>query len=568
MKINNFNKKNYYIVINILLFVCIIIYFLFAICEIYLIPNFLNIDFNNHDLIITLFSNISIILASIFGIIIAIFLVSFQIFKRNNVSSLVNEFLSDSNIVFLFILYLSSILISYISLTFIKQNIYPHKIVNLFYLSLFLFIICIALLYSLIKSILSSEFANIRTKERIARLKYSDISNYLEKHSILLTTLPEDYKNIEKNPHFTLEEMLVNTIRRKDNFAIIGFYEQLNSKIKDLINKSGNSEEKKSIFKFFNELYVHPLQVAINEREKSISLTILNSVVSIYFFCIHKDLEREDIEELDNILANLLILLVESNNLLLIEFPLYLAFIKINIISLLKKQKIYIVDYPEKRLISLLRYIINRAIIIRAESIAIKALKNLFDIIYETIESSDILPRKKIEIVYQNCFYYKKYFLEMVDKGYSVEETLSASLNFNKLNIIIRKDTDLAKQMIILYCTILLELIDRGILDEFSIENLSKIGINIIESKDIVNSNEYILYIFNKISEMLDKIEISSSIIPEKYNILSKHASKMRKMVVDDKQKFSKIYDKMSDFSNFDSSIIIREPLKDWPKLD
>lgn len=87
--------------------------------------------------------------------------------------------------------------------------------------------------------------------------------------------------------------MLVNTIRRKDNYAMIGFYEQLNSKIKDLINKSGNSEEKKSIFKFFNELYVHPLQVAINEREKSISLTILNSVVSIYFFCIHKDLERE-----------------------------------------------------------------------------------------------------------------------------------------------------------------------------------------------------------------------------------------------------------------------------------
>lgn len=189
---------------NILLFVCIITYFLFAIYKIYLIPNFLNIDFNNHNLIITLFSNISIILSSIFGIVIAIFLVSFQIFKRNNVSSLVNEFLSDSNIVSLFILYLSSILISYISLTFIKQNIYPYKIVNLFYLSLFLFIICIALLYILIKSILSSEFATVRTKERIARLKYSDVSNYLEKHSILLTTLPEDYKNIEKNPHFTL----------------------------------------------------------------------------------------------------------------------------------------------------------------------------------------------------------------------------------------------------------------------------------------------------------------------------------------------------------------------------
>ena len=568
VKINNFNKKIYYIVINILLFVCIIIYFLFAICEIYLIPNFLNIDFYNHDLIITLFSNISIILASIFGIIIAIFLVSFQIFKRNNVSSLVNEFLSDSNIVSLFILYLSSILISYISLTFIKQNIYPHKIINLFYLSFILFIICITLLYSLIKSILSSEFANIRTKEIISRLKYSDISNYLEKHSILLTTLPKDYKNIDKNPHFTIEEMLVNTVRRKENFAIIGFYEQLNLKIKDLINKSRNSEEKKNIFKFFNELYVHPLQVAINEQEESILSTILNSVVVNYFYCINKDLKGEDIEELDNILAELFILMVESNNLLPIRFPVYLLFIKNCIIILLKKQKEYIIDYPEKRLLGLLHNITNRAIIAKAENIVREALKNLFDIIYETIESSGILPLKKIEIVYQNCFYYKYYFLKIANKEYYNEDILNDSFSFDKLLILIRKDTDLAKQMIILYCTILLELIDRGILDEFSIENLSKIGINIIESKDIVNSNEYILYIFNKISEMLDKIEISSSIIPEKYNILSKHASKMRKMVVDDKQKFSKIYDKMSDFYNFDSSIIIREPLKDWPKLD
>jgi len=58
-----------------------IILFLGAIFSPYIFPNFLNIDFNNYDLTVKLFSNISVILASIFGMIIAIFLVSFQIFK-------------------------------------------------------------------------------------------------------------------------------------------------------------------------------------------------------------------------------------------------------------------------------------------------------------------------------------------------------------------------------------------------------------------------------------------------------------------------------------------------------
>ena len=568
--LNNLNKEKYYIVLNILFFVCIITYFLFAIYEIFLIPNFLNIDFHNHDLIITLFSNISIILASIFGIIIAIFLVSFQIFKRNNVSSLVNEFLNDSNIVSLFILYLSSILISYISLTFIKQNIYPQKIVNLFYFSFILFIICITLLYSLIKSILSSEFANIRTKDRIDSLKYSDISNYLEKRSIFLTTLPKDWKNSDKNPHYTLEEMLVNTVRREDNFVIIEFYEHINNKIKNLIGKSESSEEKNSIFKFFNELYVHPLQVAINEHNQLILSTILNSAVSIYFHCINKDIKGEDIEELDIVIEELLILLVESSNLFPIEFPKYLSFIKISIISLLKKQKIYIIDYPEKKLLSLLRYIIYREIILRAESNAIQALKYLFDIIYETIETSDILPLKKIEVVYSNCYYYKKYSLKMVEQGYSVENILNTSLfSFKKLDIIIRKEAELAKQIIILYCEILLELIDKGILDIILIENLGVIGRNIISSNDITNSNEYILYIFKTMSEMKSKIEEGSrGITFEQYNVLLKQAKKLRKIVDNDRQKFSKIYDKILSFGNFDSAIIAHEPNLEWPKLD
>lgn len=167
--------------------VIIIFLFLSAIFSPYIFPNFLNIDFNNYDLTIKIFSNISIILASIFGIIIAIFLVSFQIFKKNYVSYSIKDFFKDANIALLFITFLSTILIPYISLIFIRQNYYLNKIVNLFYLSFFLFIICILSLYFLIKLILTSNFSNNRVKEVISGLKYDDILNYLEQYSSKLT---------------------------------------------------------------------------------------------------------------------------------------------------------------------------------------------------------------------------------------------------------------------------------------------------------------------------------------------------------------------------------------------
>jgi len=132
---------------NYITFVIIISLFLGAIFIPLVFPNFLNIDFGNYDLTIKLFSNISIILASIFGIIIAIFLVAFQIFKRNYVSYSVKDFFKDPHISFLFLTYLSTILISYLSLTFMRLDYYSNKIVNLYYLSFFLFLICISILY-------------------------------------------------------------------------------------------------------------------------------------------------------------------------------------------------------------------------------------------------------------------------------------------------------------------------------------------------------------------------------------------------------------------------------------
>ena len=552
--------------------IMIIFLFLGAIFCPCIFPNFLNIDFNNYDLTIKLFSNISVILASIFGMTIAIFLVSFQIFKKNYVSYSIKDFFKDANIGLLFITYLSTILISYTSLIFIRQNYYSSKIVNLYYLSFSLFIICILLLYFLIKSILTSKYSNNRVKEVISGLKYDDIKNYSEKYSSELT-LPKGYKDINKNPHLFLEEMLANAVKRKDDFAIREYFEKLRCKIYELTDNCKDREERNKIFNFFREIIVKTSQVAIKEYEKAILLTVLNSIFPIYLHCINRNITGEDLKELDYTLTEILLLVVEANNLLPIRFPVFLLGIKNNIISLLKKQKVYVENYPEKRLINILYKIIDKAIIVRAESIVRDVLKSFTDIIYEVIEASDIDELKKIEIVNKNCFYYKYYLLRSVDRGFYDVEVLGYSFNSDKLINVIKKNADFGKQILMLYCTVLLELINRDILDDFLIENLGKIGENIIVSNDIANSNESILYIFMIMDRMRNKVEDKSDeVIIYKYDILCEQIKSLKKMIDSNKQKFSKIYDKISSISrNFAKTKFIGfvgdEPIN-WPKID
>jgi len=160
--------------------------------------------------------------------------------------------------------------------------------------------------------------------------------------------------------------------------------------------------------------------------------------------------------------------------------------------------------------------------------------------------------------------------LKSVDRGFYDVEILEYSFASDKLLKVIRKNADFGKQMLILYCTVLLELINRNILDEFMIENLGIIGKNIIISNDIAISNESMLYIFMSMNRMRSKIEgKSDSIIIDKYNILTKQAKNLEKLIDSNKQKISKIYDKLS----LIIPIITQTEIMDsesinWPKLD
>ena len=556
---------------NYIALVIIISLFLGAIFIPLIFPNFLNIDFGNYDLIIKLFSNISVILASIFGIIIAIFLISFQIFKRNYVSYSMKDFFKDPNISFLFLVYLSTILISYLSLTFIKVGYYSSKIVNLYYLSFFLFLVCISCLYFFVKLILTSNYINNKVQKVILSLTYDDISNYFKKYSYF--KLENDFINIDKNPHLFLEEMFSNAVKRKDTHAISIFYSTLYMKTLLLLNKFKNTEEIHNIFKFLRELDLNTAQVAINEHEKLILKTILDNLFPTYLSCIGEDIIGENLKELNITLRCILILIVESRNMLNIDFYIYLAGLKKFIIDLVKKQDKDSNTNPVENQIEILHEVTDRAININLNNCAMDGLNLIIDIIYEVIEETDISKSRKKDVIRQCCERYKYLILKMFDRGLHDENILVHPFNFIKMFNIVKRNIDFSNQILLLYCEILLELANRDIFYEFYIRNLGVFGLKIIIGQsDINNSNEFILYIFRVLNKLRKIIEKSPErLLLDKYGILCTQIEHLKKLIDDNKKEFTKIEKEIfSIYEIFMKSkplFVKKEPL-DWPDVN
>lgn len=558
----------YKIFLAIAIIICL---FLGAIFSPYIFPNFLNIDFNNYDLTIKLFSNISVILASIFGIIIAVFLISFQIFKSNYVSYLMKDFFKDPNIGFLFLVYLSTILISYLSLTFIKLDYYSNKIVNLYYLSLFLFLICISILYRSIKLILTSDYSNNKTKEIISALTYEKISEYFEKYDKLFLS-EVDLEDVDKNPHLFLDEMLINAVKRKDGIAIKTFYDKLGEKIIYLLRKSKRPEEKAKIFEFFREIYIDTAQVAINQYEKSILETVLNSLFPIYLFCIDNNIIGESIKILDKTIEEILLLIVESNNVLPIRFPIFLYGIKSNIVDILKKYKKDSDDNPARNQMQIIFNITDKAIEIRKENFAKEGLCRIIDIIYEVIEENNIQKSRKSEIVEQCFVIYKYLVFKMYDRGLFDIGILMYSFDSEKIFNTVKKNVEFSNQIVMLYCEILLELANRNILDEFVIDDLGELGKKIILNQSTIdNSNDFIRFIFNTLNRLRGIIEKSKEIgVRDKFDILYKQIEDMKEMIEYSKKDFTQIIKEVTSiyttFKNVKPYFEKKYVPFDWPK--
>lgn len=140
----------------------VILYLLLSFSKIK-IPNMLGIS--NIQIATTILSTIVGSLASILGILIAVILVAFEIFRESYDVYAFKTFFKDEKLKELIILYIFTIIASLITLSTLSEPLTSRNI-NLIYASLFLFIISLVILFPYSRIIISS----IKSKEKIKEL--------------------------------------------------------------------------------------------------------------------------------------------------------------------------------------------------------------------------------------------------------------------------------------------------------------------------------------------------------------------------------------------------------------
>jgi hypothetical protein len=108
-------------------------------------------------------------------------------------------------------------------------------------------------LYPFLKKILTSDYPNVKVINTFEKIDNSDVKLYIEKYSRELLS-NKDFFDENKNPHLFLEEMFINSVKRKDGIAINKYFRALRIKFFYLLEHSDDIEQRKNIFTFFRDI--------------------------------------------------------------------------------------------------------------------------------------------------------------------------------------------------------------------------------------------------------------------------------------------------------------------------
>ncbi len=451
-----------------------------------------------------------------------------------------------------------------------------YAIKNLLYYLLTLFIICLTCLYPFLKKILTSEYPNVKVINILKKIDYSDVQLYIEKYSKKLIS-NKDYFDENKNPHLFLEEMFINSVKRKDGIAINKYFSALRIKFFYLLEHSDDIKQRKNIFTFFRDIYISTAQIAIKENEKSILMIILDSIIPIYLFCFDQDMIDESLNILDQTLQEILLLLVENKHILPIRLAVYLYAVKNNIVSILEKKTVENIldDCNIKKQFDILFSVIDRSIENHCENYAKEGMNRLIDIYYEVIKSNKIGKNAKKSVFININAIYEYFVLKIVDRGLYDVNVLIYSFNSEKILDISLNNKEYGNYPLIFSCEALIELLKKDILDDFSLENLGRIARGIIsekEEKGIENYEEYLLYIFNIFDKLRHMIEKSSKKnILHKYKKLYEQVISINNLINENKNRFERINKKVNGiigtFESHKGGYLGYKPTIEWTEL-
>ena len=580
--------------------VCVLIVFLgiHFLPERFLIPNFCG--FKNSTALIVVFSTIAGVLASILGIVVAILIVAFEILRKTYASYALKKLLQDKRFRLLLTFFISTILLSISSAPFIEETI-SVRALNLSYLSIILFFICLLLLYAYSKSIISSIISKKEIDEVIKKIGFAAIDQF---DYFRPPVSPTDFASaIQGNPIYILSEIAKRSIRDDDDLTPRVILKQTTNRFKELITQANESLDKSRIRTVIDRFLIitkRSARQAVVQRQEITLKTILDSIEDIHCHCANHHVKHLNLRDLNDSLKELIEQAIDNNldsvavkSLGTVERILeeHLAKnvppeeeIRPRLTRMGEAQKGDRASVDRDKLsqwrgisteyLFMLSELTENAILNNKREYTVDALHAFTRIALCSIESTNLGDLQKRRIV-ETCYYtVQNLFIKCVQaKLYPKTRTLFPFSPSDIIDTLSKEKKEFSKVPLFTFCETLIELSKSDSLDDFTLSSLGSIAWVLLDKIHDDFYAEALLCILKTFGLVRNKLELSDRIESKKAYIESfrwietlqksiEDKGKRRKVIEMEISSSLKLYKKISDFIEE----VERETLT-WPSL-
>ncbi|MCK4252418.1 hypothetical protein KAX97_13295 [candidate division WOR-3 bacterium] len=462
-------------------------------------------------------------LASILGIIIAVMLVAFEILRKSYNIYAFKTFFKNEKLIELVTLYVSTIIISSITLILISDPIAPNDII-LVYFSIALFVISLLVLFPYSSEIISSA----QPKEKIRGL-VNQIKSFHQFNPASICN-----SHLEENPIFVLSEVGIRTLRDNDLFTPQFILQTIEKRSLELLKKLPPNticSSVNNIVKAYLEVIKSISYHAIKLQQESILWTTLSIIAKIHNIYAEKKIPWHEVFEINKFIENYLEKLLASDldnitasGLYMVE-SIMIQHLKKNIpqeneitsLHFQTKEIERVRSDPDKELqwnhvthdyIGILSNITEKAIDLKKSEILSVGLRAVRGVGRDVLKMQ--LGDLQKQHIIRSCDYYMKYLIsKSVETGLYGKTYIFYPFNFFYLIEALELKKEFSKDPLI-KCYEILRLLNKNeLLDFTTLNELASVGRRCVQKIDEHSIyKEALIFIINVFNKLRIEIEI------------------------------------------------------------
>ncbi|TFB12395.1 hypothetical protein E3V55_00575 [Candidatus Marinimicrobia bacterium MT.SAG.3] len=463
-------------------------------------------------------------LSSILGILFAVLLVASELTKKRYPSSSFKSLFSDKDIMRLFQIFISTILISIYTLLALNPSTSSQVINdNLTHFSLILFMFCLLYIYPTLKKVIISTVSKTEIKTLANQINIQHVFQLDQNRARSEPTM--FYSFAEDNPIIKLSEISMTSIKSGDIITpkiVIG--EATNALI-SLLDRNNASYDTRNYISGFSAIFNVTVTHAIKSDQRGTLSNVINSYERIHKYCAENKFPHYELTELNEQLKAIISRIIKSNlddvahDCIWSIRNIFGYHLRHNIpeekdITFFSKNY----ENPNRDLDSqwhaisteylrMIYYLTKECIALGKGDLTIKFI-NCLSSIPEMIERSS-LGNQQIKSMYQSCYYYLyDLAVQSIKSGIINEFEKPSIFSMLHLTSLIKSEKDCVQVPFHYFGEYLFILTENRLLDQFLLNEFIATGRTCLSENSNSKLNlESILYIISILSRIKDKLE-------------------------------------------------------------